>query len=76
MDSESDVWHKRHQEARGRRKLSLASLPLIRELDALNRRVFFAEHFSNTSSLEPGMHIGFYDVLLQDTPSVSSRRYV
>lgn len=71
-DSGSAVWHKRHQEARERGILPLANLPLVHDLDELDRRVFFARHFSSTSPLEPSMRVGFYDAPLQDTPLVSS----
>lgn len=75
MESGSAAWHKRHQEARERNVLPLASLPLVHKLDTLDRRVFFAWHFSSTSPFEAGMCTGFYDVPLQDPPSVSFRRY-
>lgn len=71
-DPGSVFWHKRHKEALERKALPLANLPLAHELDVLNRRVFFVQHFSSTSPLEPGMCVGFYDAPFPNTPLVSS----
>jgi hypothetical protein len=74
-DLKGVVWHGRHQEARGRNIPPLASVPLVHELNTLGRRVFFAQHFSSTSPLEPGMTIGFYDAPFQDESLVSFCQY-
>lgn len=72
VDSGSAIWHKRHQEARERTIRPLKSLPLVHELEAPDRRVFFARHFSSASPLEPGMRVGFYDAPSQ----VSSHQHM
>ena len=70
-DSGNMVWHKRHQEARERKEHQVASLPLVHELDVLDRRVFFGQHFSSASPLRSDMQLGFYDTSIQHTTLVS-----
>ena len=63
-ESGSAVWHKRHQEARARKEHPVAFLLSVCDLNVLERRVFFARHFSSALPLKPGMQLGFYDTHL------------